>query len=122
MDAVHDRQDRPALVKGLLVLGVVAMLMLAGAVGYVMKGSALPTTPHAASVAAPTTGVSGAVNVLPYREHYSGDVSAVATSGAAGAAESSDSKSGYASGLGVTTSVVSSGLNADSTSGYAGTR
>ena len=50
------------------------------------------------------------------------DVAGAATSVTAGGPNSSDSKSGYASGLGTTTSGVVRGLNADSASGYTATR
>jgi hypothetical protein len=122
MEAVHNRQNRPAVITGLLVLGAVAALMLAGVVGYLVKGSPLPTVQQSVQAVAPAHSIAGVGHVVPYGEHYSGDVARAVTSVTAGGPNSSDSKSGYASGLGTTTSGVVRGLNADSASGYTATR
>ena len=122
MQAVHNRQSRPALTTALLVLGAVAALMLAGVVGYLVKGSSLPTTQQSVQAVAPAHNIAAVGYIRPYGEHYSGDVVRAATSGTAGGPNSSDSKSGYRSGTGVTASGIARGLNGDSASGYSGTR
>ena len=122
MQAVHDRQNRSAVITALLVLGAVAALMLAGVVGYLVKGSPLPATQQSVRAVAPAHSVPAIGYIRPFGEHYSGDVARAATAGTAGGPNSSDSKSGYRSGTGVTTSGVVRGLNADSASGYSGTR
>jgi hypothetical protein len=95
MDAIQQRQDRLARVRGLLALAVVAAVIIAGLVGYWVRGASVTTT-SAVAAQAPAQSIAGTSRGL-----------------------NADSASGYGAGSGSPTFSAVRGLNADSASGYA---